>query len=56
MPPSPPAIPITGYDNDGHSEIFRYDAPEDTIACASCNPTGARATGERLDGRATASA
>lgn len=36
---------LTGYDNDGFSEVFRYDVPTDTLACASCNPTGARAIG-----------
>jgi hypothetical protein len=39
------SIPITGYNNAGLSEIFRYDLAGDTVACASCNPTGARATG-----------
>ena len=42
----PSAISLTGYDNGGHSEIFRYDPTSDTIACASCNPTGARAIGD----------
>ncbi len=40
------AIPFTGYDNNGHSEVVRYDAPGDELACASCNPTNARATGD----------
>jgi hypothetical protein len=39
------AIPFSGADNNGHSEIFRYDAAEDALACASCNPTNAQATG-----------
>src|SRR5262249_36980649 len=39
-------IPFTGYDNYGHFEVFRYDLPEDTIDCVSCNPTRARATGD----------
>ena len=39
-------IPLTGYTNAGHEEVFRYDSPSDAIDCASCNPTGARATGE----------
>jgi sugar lactone lactonase YvrE len=39
------AIPFTGFDNNGHSEIIRYDALEDELACVSCNPTNARATG-----------
>ena len=39
-------LPLTGYDNAGHREVFRYDAPSDTLDCASCNPTGEQATGE----------
>ncbi len=49
----PSAISLTGYDNGRHPEIFRYDSGGDTIACASCNPTGARAIGDAsmaLDG------
>jgi DNA-binding beta-propeller fold protein YncE len=43
--------PLTGYDNrDAHSgkrdeEVFLYDASRGTLACPSCNPTGARPTG-----------
>ena len=49
---------LTGYDNtdavSGHrdEEVFLYDAPANlagetgTLACASCNPTGARPVGE----------
>jgi hypothetical protein len=40
------AVPLTGYTNNGHEEVFRYDAPEEAIACVSCNPTGARSIGE----------
>jgi hypothetical protein len=42
---------LTGYDNiDAHSgepdeEVFVYDAAANTLACASCNPTGARPAG-----------
>jgi hypothetical protein len=42
----PATIPFTGYDNAGHSEVIRYDAGTDELACVSCNPTNARATGE----------
>ena len=34
-------VPLTGYQTLGHSEIYRYDAQSDTLACASCAPTGA---------------
>jgi DNA-binding beta-propeller fold protein YncE len=42
---------LTGYDNrDAHSakrdeEVFRYDASTGGLACASCDPTGARPEG-----------
>ncbi len=42
----------TGYDNlDARSggadeEVYLYDAIEDKVTCVSCNPTGARPTGE----------
>ncbi|HEX3243102.1 MAG TPA: hypothetical protein VHQ97_08475 [Solirubrobacterales bacterium] len=41
----PSAISITGFDNAGNPEIFRYDLASGSIDCASCNPTGARAIG-----------
>src|SRR5262249_8777274 len=34
-------VPLTGYPNLGHSELYRYDAETGTIACPSCAPTGA---------------
>ena len=37
--------PLTGYDNGGYMEVFRYDAQERSVLCASCNPTKARAVG-----------
>ena len=37
-------LSLTGYDNQLHSEVYRYDAQSGTLACASCAPTGARAT------------
>ncbi len=50
--------PITGYDNEDavtgepNMEVFLYDATADggagTIACASCNPSGARSEGRLL--------
>jgi hypothetical protein len=42
---------LTGYDNrdalsgEPDEEVFMYDAQENRIVCASCNPTGARPTG-----------
>lgn len=39
-------VPLTGYTNAGHEEVFRYDSPEDALDCISCNPTGARAVGD----------
>jgi DNA-binding beta-propeller fold protein YncE len=39
-------LPLTEYDNaEVHREIFRFDS-ETGIDCASCNPTGERASGE----------
>lgn len=37
---------VTGYDADGHSEIYRYDASTNTVQCVSCDPSGAVATGD----------
>ena len=39
-------IPLTGYINGRHAEVFRYDAPGEALDCVSCNPTNARSTGE----------
>lgn len=32
-------VPLTGYPNQGHSELFRYDSVSETLDCASCAPT-----------------
>ena len=42
----PSAMPLTGYDNAGHREIYRYEAGSGELDCASCNSTGEQATGE----------
>ncbi len=39
-------VPLTGYANSGHSEIFRYDSSENQITCVSCDPTNAEAAGD----------
>jgi hypothetical protein len=32
-------LPLTEYGNASHREVFRYDASDDALECASCNPT-----------------
>ncbi len=31
---------LTGYENDGHDEIYLYSAAANRFECASCNPSG----------------
>jgi sugar lactone lactonase YvrE len=40
------AVPLTGYDNHGHLEVFRYSLADDQLDCVSCVPTNARATND----------
>jgi hypothetical protein len=39
-------LPLSGYDNAAHREVFRFDSPSNALDCVSCNPTGEQATGE----------
>lgn len=35
-------LPLTGFDSASSSEVFRYDAGADALACVSCSPIGGR--------------
>lgn len=37
--------PLTGYDADGHPQVFRYDLRSGALQCVSCSPTGLPPTG-----------
>jgi hypothetical protein len=38
--------PLGEYENQGHTEIYRYDRVGEQLQCASCNPTNAAAEGD----------
>ena len=40
------ALGLTGYENGGHREVFRFDSPSETLLCVSCSQTGEEASGE----------
>jgi hypothetical protein len=43
---------LSGYGNEGHPEIYRYDAEAGNLICVSCNPTNAPAvSGAQLESR-----
>jgi hypothetical protein len=37
---------LTGYDNSGFAELYRYDASTGGLSCVSCDPTGAPPVGD----------
>jgi hypothetical protein len=39
------AAPLTDFDNNAHPQAYLYSPATATLTCASCNPSGARATG-----------
>jgi hypothetical protein len=39
------SAPLTGFDNNGLAQAYRYAPGSATLTCASCNPTGARPLG-----------
>jgi hypothetical protein len=38
---------LTGYDNEGAAELYRYDAPSGSFVCPTCAPAGAPPGGSR---------
>lgn len=42
--------PLTGYDNEGVEELYRYDADTRELACASCRTDGGKPLGPVLAG------
>jgi hypothetical protein len=42
----PSTLPLTGYENVDHLEVYRYNAQSGTADCSSCKPTGEQAAGD----------
>jgi hypothetical protein len=40
--------PVTGYATHGYLAVYRYDAQGESVDCASCAPTGARAESDAV--------
>jgi hypothetical protein len=40
------ARPLTGYDNDGQVEVFKWDYLDGSLTCVSCGPLGSTAEGD----------
>jgi hypothetical protein len=40
------ALNLTGYEPSGHTEVYRYDQPEEELLCVSCPSTNAVASGD----------
>lgn len=41
-------VPATGYATNGHLAVYRYDEPGNSLDCASCASTGARAESDAV--------
>jgi virginiamycin B lyase len=41
---------LTGYENQGSAQLYRYRSGDSGVTCVSCNPTGAAATGAAVLG------
>ena len=39
---------VTGYNSNGHTELYRYSSSDGSIACVSCNPNGTPPTSDAL--------